>query len=209
MSQPSDPTEMLSDELRDPIQAVGAALAKHGYAELTTKKIAAESSKSEAALFRHFDSKDALIEGFLEFSTDWFRWVIDQTTDDDFTEWLVGTCEVLMGDVDWELYPGFFVGIHEVISHAPHKPSFQTLLAEYHDYAFESIEAILEKGIHAGEFKDHDPVGTAVVLYTLSYSVPWYRYVLGMDQRADTLRAQTYQLIETTVLVEGTSIPRQ
>lgn len=208
MSEGADPAEMLPEDLRDPIQAVGAAIAKHGYADLTTKKIAAESAKSEAALFRHFDSKDGLVEGFLDFATDWFRWVLGQTDHEDHTESLLQTCEVLMGDVDWELYPGFYVGIQEVIAYSPHKPAFRELLVRYHSFVFASVEDILERGITAGEFREMDTAGTAIALYTLADKVSWYANVLGMENEAERLRQHIYRYVKHHVVAEPTDFPR-
>lgn len=50
--------------------AMRTALAKHGYARLTTKQIAAEAEMSEAGLYYHYDTKDELIATFLEAAAD-------------------------------------------------------------------------------------------------------------------------------------------
>jgi AcrR family transcriptional regulator len=46
--------------------AVRRALAEHGYARLTTAKIAAEYENSEAGLYYYYDSKDGMIAAFLD-----------------------------------------------------------------------------------------------------------------------------------------------
>ncbi|WP_276276066.1 TetR/AcrR family transcriptional regulator [Haloarcula regularis] len=52
------------------VQSVMRALAAHGYAGLTTKRVAAESEKSEAFFFYHYDTKEDLIVAFLEWAVD-------------------------------------------------------------------------------------------------------------------------------------------
>ena len=67
-----DAVSDLSADAREEVAgAVRAALAKHGYAGLTTKKVAAESEKSEAFFFYHCDTKADLIVVFLEWAAGW------------------------------------------------------------------------------------------------------------------------------------------
>lgn len=49
------------------IEAAGRILTKHGLSGLTTKNLAKEMGFSEAAIYRHFASKEAIIVAMLEF----------------------------------------------------------------------------------------------------------------------------------------------
>jgi len=51
----------------DIIEAAIRIIARNGYAELTTKNLAKALNLTEAALYRHFDSKRDLIKGLLDY----------------------------------------------------------------------------------------------------------------------------------------------
>lgn len=51
------------------IEAAGQLITEDGYAKLTTKRLAERMQFSEAALYRHFASKEAILVGMLEHLT--------------------------------------------------------------------------------------------------------------------------------------------
>src|SRR6056297_1230754 len=48
------------------MEATYCALCKHGYADLTMQRIAGESSLSKATFHYHFDTKEELLNAFLD-----------------------------------------------------------------------------------------------------------------------------------------------
>lgn len=195
----------LPDTLQYPLSAVAQALAKHGYADLTTKKIAAESTRTEAALYRHYDSKDALIEAYLEAAIDWFSWKIESADITDPIERLLRTCEVLTGDsIDWEYYPGFYVAMQELRAYAPRKEAFAEPLQKYHRFMVTSLTEIINDGIEQGAFHRVDPESTAVVVYTFCDAVPRYAIVLELVDEAEMIRNQLYAYIQSGIVSEDT-----
>ncbi|MDF2157216.1 TetR/AcrR family transcriptional regulator [Algoriphagus sp. CAU 1675] len=58
---------MISERQKELIDAAGRILTKSGIGGLTTKKLALEMGFSEAAIYRHFSSKEAIILTLLEF----------------------------------------------------------------------------------------------------------------------------------------------
>lgn len=57
----------ISDRQLEIIQSAGRILTNSGLSGLTTKKLAKEMGFSEAAIYRHFESKEAIIIAMLEF----------------------------------------------------------------------------------------------------------------------------------------------
>ncbi|WP_277554666.1 TetR/AcrR family transcriptional regulator [Halobaculum limi] len=60
------------------MEATYRALRTHGYAELSVAHIAEEFEKSKSLLYYHYDSKDDLIAGFLEFAGDHFLAMLEE-----------------------------------------------------------------------------------------------------------------------------------
>lgn len=58
---------MISERQKEIIDAAGRILTESGIGGLTTKKLAQEMGFSEAAIYRHFPSKEAITLGMLEF----------------------------------------------------------------------------------------------------------------------------------------------
>lgn len=63
----SDTEKNTPDSHEEIMWATHRAISKHGYADLTMRNIAAESSKSHSLLTYHYDTKANLIREYLEF----------------------------------------------------------------------------------------------------------------------------------------------
>ena len=57
----------ISERQKEIIEVAGKLLSNSGVSGLTTKKLAQEMGFSEAAIYRHFENKEAIIVGLLEF----------------------------------------------------------------------------------------------------------------------------------------------
>lgn len=200
----------LPDTLQYPLSAVAQALAKYGYADLTTKKIAAESTRTEAALYRHYDSKDALVGAFLDAAVDWFSWELEHIDSTDPLDRLLRTCEVLTGEsIDWEHYPGIYIAIQELRAVASRNEAFGEPLREYHQFVISSLIDSIRYGIEEGVFRDVDPEPTAAMLVVLSDAVPRYMFVLRLDDTAELIHNQLFKYIESELIAESNeSSPR-
>lgn len=196
-------TDDVPAAVRDGIaHAVLRALAKHGYAGLTTKKVAAASDKSEAALFYHYDTKDDLVVTFLE-------WAIERSTDrltdinaDDPLDELFTACEVLLGDTDDEVVRGINVAMMELLSHAPHNERFHTNLTAYERAEIETLADIIDRGINAGIFREVDSTATAAYLLMTADGTAGAVMALGMHDVDDMVRDRVFAYIESELVVE-------
>jgi AcrR family transcriptional regulator len=168
-------------------QAVRAALAEHGYARLTTAKIAAEYPKSEAGLYYHFDSKDEMIAAFLEFAAGQLgEELADIDTDDPETR-LRAACESLFRSPGEE-GAGVHVAVMELLSHAPHNETLRGPLQTLESATLETLTEIVADGIEQGTFRPVDPEATAAFLLAAADGSTGFHVALGMDVGAD-LRA--------------------
>jgi len=190
------------------VGAVMRALAEHGYAGLTTKKVAAESEKSEAFLFYHYDTKEALVLAFLEWAVDRLSARLRAAgTGEDPVERLYAACEVLLGDVDDDVDRGVNVAMMELLSHAPHNEAFHDRLVAYERAVVADLAAILAAGVETGVFRDVDPESVAAFLVVATDGTAGAVMALGLRDVGDAVREQVFGYLEELVLAEGVEPP--
>jgi AcrR family transcriptional regulator len=190
------------------VGAVMRALAKHGYAGLTTKKVAAESAKSEAFLFYHYDTKEDLVLAFLEWAVGRIseRLAAAGAGDDPVTR-LYAACEVLLGDVDDEVDRGINVAMMELLSHAPHNEAFHDRLVAYERAVIGDLADVLRAGIESGDFREIDPESVAAFLVVGTDGTAGAVMALGLRDVGESVREQVFDYVEAMVLAEGIDPP--
>jgi AcrR family transcriptional regulator len=189
------------------VQSVMRALAAHGYAGLTTKRVAAESEKSEAFFFYHYDTKEDLIVAFLEWAVDRLSNQVAGAEDADPVTRLYEACDVLLGDSSDDVDRGINVAMMELLSHAPHNERFHERLTEYERRVVDDLAAIIEDGIDAGVFRDVDPESTAAYLLMTADGTAGAVMALGMADVEVMVRDRLFDYVETTILTEGVEPP--
>lgn len=207
----ADPVADLSEETAAEIaDAVRRALAKHGYAGLTTKKVAAESTKSEAFFFYHCDSKAELVLVFLDWASQWSLGRLQAAAAvDDPVEKLYVACDCLLGDPDDDFSRGMNVAMMELLSHAPHDGALHDRLEAYERRVLSDLTAILQAGIDAGVFRDVDPESTAAFLLMVADGTAGAVHALGMVDVEAGVRERLFSYLETTVLAEDVTPPEE
>jgi AcrR family transcriptional regulator len=160
------------------------ALCRHGYADLTTRHIAAEWSKSKAALHYHHDTKRDLLLAFLDHL---FETYTDRVVDPGET---AGTpADRLLALLDTALSPPrdddhqeFTTAIFEIKAQAPYDEAFRDRLAEFDRHLHGEIERIVREGVETGAFRaDADPERVATLLVTVVDGAYARRVALGDD----------------------------
>jgi AcrR family transcriptional regulator len=189
------------------VGAVRRALAKHGYARLTTKKVAAESEKSEAFFFYHYDTKDDLVVAFLDWATERSAERLAAIDSDDPVTRLFVACDVLVGDYEDEDDRGINVAMMELLSHAPHDEAFHDRLSAYERSVINELAAIVSLGIESGAFRDVDPEATAAYLLMTADGTTGAVMALGMTDVGEKVRERLFDYLTSTVLADGVSPP--
>jgi AcrR family transcriptional regulator len=191
------------------VQAVLRALARHGYAGLTTKKVAAESEKSEAFFFYHYDTKEDLVLAFLEFATDRIACSLAELADADPVSRLYAACDRLLGDPDDEVDTGIAVAVMELLAHARHNERFRERLTAYERAVLTDLADVLREGVEAGVFRDVDPEATAAYLLTTTDGTAGAEKALGMHDVGEGVRGRLFDYLDRVVLAEGVSPPAE
>lgn len=186
-----------------PAEIVGAvreALAKHGYARLTTAKIAAESEKTEAGLYYHYDSKDEMIAAFLAETADYLARELAAVEADDPEARLRAACDRLFVDRDDVEARGVNVAVMELLSHAPHDETLREPLRALEANTLDHLAAIVADGVEAGVFREVDPRGTAALLLAAADGSTGFYLALGMEEAGERLHDQVSAYVDWLVV---------
>jgi AcrR family transcriptional regulator len=189
-----------ADQKRAIAAAVRAALATHGYARLTTAKIAAESEKSEAGLYYYYDSKDEMIVAFLEEAAGSLARDLE-AVEGGPEERLRAACDRLFVRREDEDARGLNVAIMELLSHAPYNERLREPLLALEGSALDTLEAIVREGVERGTFRDVPPRGTAAFLLAAGDGSTGFYLALGMEDVGDPLRERAAAYVDW--LVDG------
>ena len=180
----------------DIMRATWRALCATGYAELTMQAIADESAKSKAALHYHYDSKQDLLEAFLDHVTDRFLARVRAAEADapaDPKARLTGVLDAALSPPDRDQVENVRTAMLELKAQAPHEPAYREQLVEA-DAAFRAILVdILTDGVDAGAFRsDLDPEQAALTVATFFDGSQLRQVAIGEDCTASRERLDAY-----------------
>ena len=180
---------------------VRSALAKHGYADLTTQKVAAETTVSEAGLFYHYDSKDELIAAFVDACADGLS---ERFTDlpSDPVERLYAVCDVLLAVDGGDETRGLNVAFMELLSHAPYNETLEEPLRDYEQFVLDEVADVVRAGVDAGVFEPVDPEATAAYIVATCDGTTGFGIALEMDTPAEAVRERLFDYLDTVVVAD-------
>lgn len=157
---------MESETTETIIRATGRSLCEYGYADLTMQRIAEESSVSTAGIHYHFDTKEDLLNAFLDDLIDRFEAQLACEVRDP-RERLDSFLEAVYtpsgtGDDD------FPVVLMELKAQAPYHDRVRDRFLELDDVMRSVVASIVRDGVDAGHFEEADPEEIARIVTTLA-----------------------------------------
>lgn len=154
------------DTYEDLMQATFRALCEHGYADLTLRKIAAESEKSRALIHYHYESKDHLLVALLEYLVETFGKRVDGLADappderlDTLLDWVAFGPEI--GDRSGRDY---HAALFELRAQAPYSEEIQSQLRANYLQIEQACSDTIRDGIEQGVFEEVDPEAFATLM---------------------------------------------
>lgn len=134
------------------MQATYLALCEHGYPGLTIDHIAEEFPKSKSLIYHHYDGKDELLLGFLEYILEYFEEDMPLAEDRSASEQLNDFLDhVFLSPLPAERHE-FSKAMVEVRSQAAHDERFRAHFTRTDDLFIDRLRSIIETGIERGEF---------------------------------------------------------
>ncbi|MFC7127971.1 TetR/AcrR family transcriptional regulator [Haloferax chudinovii] len=154
-------------ETRDEIlEATNRALCEHGYAGLTVQRIADESSVTSAAIHYHFDTKEELLNAFLDDLIERFESNLS-CEESDPRKRLDAVLDAVFSPKEPES-DGFPVAIMELKAQAPYHELFRERFLDFDGLMREVVADIVRDGVEAGHFDETDPGEIARLITTMS-----------------------------------------
>jgi AcrR family transcriptional regulator len=163
MADPSDRT--FSEPNEEIMRATHRALSKHGYADLTIKRIAEEYGKSTAAIHYYYDTKEDLLAAFLDYLLEQFVDSIRGVETTDPEERLERLLDELL--VKPQENPELSIALLEMRSQAPYMEAFSERFQQNDEYVRYMLKAVINHGIDEGVFNDVDADHVTRALMTI------------------------------------------
>lgn len=200
---------MTQEPADDIVDATYCALCKHGYADLTMQDIADECDKSKAALHYHFDSKQALLETFLDGLLDDFEAQIFDLDGDDPVERLFDLVDTTLTPpaADEETPDAEFkTAVLELKAQAPYEPVYRERIAAFDERLRTRIETLVADGIDEGlVVAERDPADVATFIKT--YLTGAQTRFVATGASFEESRRLLHEYIQTELLVGEREVP--
>ncbi|MFD1564162.1 TetR/AcrR family transcriptional regulator [Haloarchaeobius amylolyticus] len=194
---------MTDETIDDLMEATYCALCKHGYAELTMQDIAAESTKSKGTLHYHFDSKQDLLESFLEYLLNEFEARTETVPGETPAEQLHEFVDELLTPSD-DSTEEFRTAILEIKAQSPYNEAYRERLREFDTLLQQRIAALVAEGLETGAFHaDVDPEATADFLVTLFHGAQ--TRATAVDRPPERTRQYVHEYIDEILQPAATS----
>jgi AcrR family transcriptional regulator len=149
------------------MRATYLALCEHGYADLTIERISEEFPKSKSLIYHHYDGKDELLLGFLEFMVGRFEETIPVDDDGGAADHLRAVLDhVLVTPLPAERRE-FAEAMVELRAQAAHDQRYRDHFTRSDRFFRDRIAAIVDAGVEEGAFAERDPEATAAFLVTV------------------------------------------
>ncbi|MFB6189859.1 MAG: TetR/AcrR family transcriptional regulator [Halapricum sp.] len=186
------------------MEATYHALCRHGYANLTIQQIADEFEKSKALLYHHYDSKDDLLLGFLDFMLDQYEEQIPYPQSESVTAYLDAILDRVLVAPFPEERRDFARAMVELRAQAAHDEEFRAHFTRSDQFFRKQIARIVREGIDQGVFEDADPQQTAAMIHSIIVGTTTQRVTTDEDL-AEDVRAEVDRYLRACVLTDETS----
>jgi AcrR family transcriptional regulator len=198
----------MADAREELMAATHRALCEHGYADLTTKRIAAEADVTTAALHYHFDTKEALLTAFLEYLLDRTRARFDERIAGAEATGPVARLRAFLDEIfaphTGEGADGVETALLEIKAQAPYDAAFRRKLKDHDEYMRGVLRDCIREGIESGVFGETDPDVAARFMVTVINGAHVRQVALGEDPAL--ARAALADYVETNLLASDAEV---
>ncbi|MDZ7730894.1 MAG: TetR/AcrR family transcriptional regulator [Natrialbaceae archaeon] len=195
------------------------ALCEHGYADLTIDSIGAEFDKSPSLVYHHYEDKDDLMVGLLEYLLEEFQTMVaedsipeaaDEATPESSAEWLTLFINRHI-DID---PPGrrteqFLLAIIELRAQATHNSAYRDHFDRSDRIFHQILTDIIQSGIDDGTFtaRDIDPAAVAATLLAIATGAACHRGSTKDQQWLAPIVDETHQYVQCRLYAETNQCP--
>lgn len=153
------------------MEATYRVLIDGGYSELSIRRIAAEFEGSQSLIYYHYDDKEDLLAGFLDFLLDGFERELAGIETDDPAERLAELVALIVPQRDDPDSLPFQQALEEIRTQTPYHDRYHDSFAELDDRLQSELERTIQRGIDDDVFAGIDAAASAERLHLLLYGV--------------------------------------
>lgn len=183
------------------MEATRRALLQHGYAQLSISRIADELNQSKASLYYHYDSKEDLLQSFLEFTIDQLEANID-TNDEAPNRELEQLVEALLPLQLSDEESQHRAVMVELRSQAVMNDKFREQFTEIDDLIVKRMERIIDRGIDEGVFRNVDSGRVAEHIFATTSGATYNRATTDRTAAVAAVRVSLLSYINNE-LIQG------
>ncbi len=204
-ANPSPETDRVHESI---MGATAAALAEHGYADLTTRAVADRVDVAKSTLHYRYDTKEGLLAAFLEYNAASNRDLFADHRDDPPLERLVALLDRNLDAIENPTLEGLLPAYIELHARAAHSDAFREAILESEERYRAELVDVIEDGIEAGVFRDVDPEATATLLIAVPDSAGLTQHTLGDEDVVERLRTALNELVFDSLLAADADVGR-
>lgn len=161
----------MSSTDREIMEATYRVLVDVGYSGLSIRRIADEFEGSQSLIYYHYDDKQDLLAGFLEFLLDGFEREIAAIDADDPVERLTAVVELLVPQREEPERLPFQQALEEIRTQTPYHDRYRDQFRELDERLQAELESTVQRGLDDGTFAGVDAADAAERLHLLLYGV--------------------------------------
>jgi AcrR family transcriptional regulator len=201
--------ETTFDDLDDEVMAAtAAALAEHGYADLTMQDVADRTDLSTSTLHYRHDTKEGLLVAFVEHNAEQTAELVDAHADEPPLERLSGVLGATLDALADPQRASLTAAYLELHARAGRNEAYrEAIAAADRDYRAELTDAVAA-GIESGVFSEVDPDAVAALLVAVPDSAALHRATLGQEAAVEQLRTALREVVFESLLADDADVAR-
>lgn len=189
------------DSHEEMMRATYRALCSNGFANLTMQDIADEMGKSRTLLHYHYDTKDELLEAYLDRMIGWLRDRLAASETEHPVDRLAEFIEFFVIEPGTEPQ-SFARAILEMRLQAIHNDTFSEKLTVHYRENVAAVVDILADGIEAEVFTDIDPAAIGEAIYTAMVGARTYQITLDAGDATGRMARQLWWALRRLAFTE-------
>lgn len=182
------------------MQATCRILAREGYADLTTQKVADECGKSQGIIHYYYNTKKDLFIAVIDHLIDERSDQLNSLPDGDALVRLNAFFDLVLPntiDTNDRMHATVNLAIH---AQAPYNKVYRERLAERDQLLQNRLVGIIKDGTEQGMFTDNTPEQTAVSLLSMIDGAVLREIALNHEQATSTIRSFVDDFVQSELL---------
>lgn len=190
------------DSREEIMRATYRALCANGFANLTMQDIADEMGKSRTLIHYHYDTKEELLETYLDRMIGWLRDRLAESDTEHPVDRLAEFVHFFVIDPAQE-GESLALAILEMRLQAIHNETFRRKLTTHYQENVAAAADIIRDGVEADVFQDVDPERIGEAIYTAMVGARTYQITLDAGDATARMARMIWEVVQSTLFTDA------